>query len=486
MKRVLSLVGLAAACTSALAAGHYVITPLGAARTATEAEPIVVSLQAATLPSGTVGVPYAFDMTSLLLVTGDPALDLSLASWVANTPVPPGLSLDSEGLLTGTPTTKTAAPASFEVVASYKGQNGQQVYTILVNGVELQATQIAVGSRHSCVITPEGAVKCWGRNSEGQLGDGTTTNRSAPTQVAGLPSGVTSLSAGEEHTCAIVSGAALCWGANGNGRLGDGTSAMRTSPTQVVGLTSGVTALSAGVWHTCAVVSGAAICWGSNAVYGQLGDGTTSDRYTPTPVSGLTSGVTSVASGLTHSCAVVSGAATCWGTNTWGQLGDGTTTTRRTPIQVLGLESGVTAIGAGNNHNCAIKSGGVQCWGQNYGKLGDGTTTVSRSTAGPVSGLTSGVADIALGAYHSCALTSGVAWCWGHNASGQVGDGTTVTQSAPVQITGLASGVASIQGGVDHACALVAGKVSCWGKNEYGQLGTGTTTNSLVPVDVLP
>jgi alpha-tubulin suppressor-like RCC1 family protein len=308
-------------------------------------------------------------------------------------------------------------------------------------GLTTDVNVVETGYYHACVLLSSGAIKCWGQNAYGQLGDGTATNSSAPVNVSTLSSGVRAISAGLLFNCGLLNtGAVKCWGQNSNGQLGDGSTTQRYSPVDVSGLTSGVAAIESGYYHACALLnSGAVKCWGNNGS-GQIGDGTNANRYTPVDVSGLSSGVIAISAGFYHTCALLStGAVKCWGLNTYGELGDGTTTTSSTPVNVSTLSSGVSAISAGGYQTCALlTTGGVKCWGFNSsGQLGDGTITNS-STPVNVSGLTSGVTTISAGYIHSCAvLSTGVIKCWGANSSGQLGDASTTQRTSPVDVSGI-------------------------------------------------
>jgi alpha-tubulin suppressor-like RCC1 family protein len=244
-------------------------------------------------------------------------------------------------------------------------------------------TSLAAGYIHTCGLTPAGAAYCWGDNEFGQLGDGTTTDRLTPTPVA-TPVGVrfASLDAGWIHSCGLTpEGAAYCWGENSDGTIGDGTTTNRLIPTAVT-MPAGVTftSLAVGILHTCGLTAaGTLYCWGANQ-RGRVGDGTTTNRLTPVPVA-MPAGVTftSVSAGYAHTCGPTpAGSVYCWGRNVFGELGDGTLTERHTP-GVVAMPAGVTftSLAVGYVHTCALTPAGAPyCWGVNAnGRLGDGTIT---------------------------------------------------------------------------------------------------------------
>ncbi len=342
-------------------------------------------------------------------------------------------------------------------------------------------TNLTVDRGHSCAVVSGGQMRCWGNNSDGQLGNGTTVAAALPVAVSGL-SGVTATDGGSLHTCAVIgSGQVRCWGNNSFGQLGIGVSgAPVPSPVAVSGFT-GSTGVTAGNTHTCSTLTTGQIrCWGGNTS-GQLGNGSTSGSSAPVAVSGV-SGATAVASGWTHTCALVSGGqARCWGLNTSGQLGldPSSTVSSSTPVGVPGL-SGATRLAAGFAHTCAVVAGGqVRCWGDNSsGQLGNGATSAFSAVPVPVPGL-SGATQISAGVSHTCVLlTSGQARCWGDNNSGQLGNGTLSNSAVPVVVTGL-TGATQIASGNSHSCVLLAaGQLRCWGANFSGQLGNDSTAGS--------
>jgi alpha-tubulin suppressor-like RCC1 family protein len=237
----------------------------------------------------------------------------------------------------------------------------------------------------------------------------------------------------------------------------------------VNGLTEGVTAIAAGEAHTCAVVNGGVTCWGSDHdgqflldegfVCGKKCDAECDHAYDAEATDYDVSECSSC-TGACHRAGIL--------------------------VPIEGLSNGVTAIAAGNVHTCALFNGGVQCWGDNAsGQLGDGSHA-SRHTPRPVAGLPSGVEAVTAGADHSCALANGGVYCWGSNLSKQLGAERVRESLTPIQVNGLTHGVTAITAGNYHTCAIVSGTVQCWGANDDGQLGNDDRNSTYVTVEGLP
>jgi len=353
---------------------------------------------------------------------------------------------------------------------------------------------IAAGEGHSVALKSDGTVWTWGWNRDGQLGDGTVTDRLTPVKVLKL-TGVTAISAGGYHTVALKSdGTVWAWGSNQFGQLGDGSSGVNISkntPVQVTGL-GGVIAIAAGHEFTMALARDRTVWgWGNN-YSGVIGDWNTYPAgISPIPVqvSGLP--VTAIAAGFEHALVLVKdGSVWTWGTNSSGQLGGGTVGSngrRYVPQQVL---AGATVFAAGGGsyktrHSTIIMlDGKVRTFGLNYhGQLGNGTTANS-NTPVPVSGMNSAMAASEGSDFTTVLRSDGKVWSWGDNYHGQLGDGTTTVRLTPVQVSGLA-GVTALVAGGKHALALKNDRtVWGWGYNSNGRLGDGTTTSRSTPVPV--
>jgi alpha-tubulin suppressor-like RCC1 family protein len=348
---------------------------------------------------------------------------------------------------------------------------------------------ISAGAYHTCAVLGNGAVKCWGRNDVGQLGNRSNVSRSYPVQVAGLTAGVIGISAGRTHTCAVtISGAAKCWGDNQSGQLGNGSNIDSNRPVVVRGLNNGVASISAGSDHTCAVlIAGGVKCWGAGG-YGRLGDGSNASSNVPLNVVDLGTQVKSIAAGGFHTCALlVDGVVKCWGWSVNGQLGNGSTFDVDGPVTVIDLDEAV-AISTGSLHTCALTTAGeLKCWGSN-GQKQLGRSRIQQS-ASPlvVSGLGDDITTISSSGSSSCAMSSaGIAKCWGWNQFGGLGDGTTISRHQPVQVIGLTN-LKAITVGSSHTCAVTAlRRMRCWGYNQDGEVGNlGNAPTVLEPTLVV-
>jgi alpha-tubulin suppressor-like RCC1 family protein len=312
-----------------------------------------------------------------------------------------------------------------------------------VPSITANATDLDSFIDTTCAIV-SGGVRCWGDNTFGQLGNGASVTMppppsNVPVAVMNLSSGATRVSVGHSHACAIVAnGAVRCWGKGDVGQLGNGLRNQSSVPVAVMGLT-GATVISAGLDHTCAVVNGAARCWGGNA-YGELGNNSNMASDVPVTPMGLTTGVTAIAAGDNHTCAIVSGGARCWGKNGDGQLGNmmgGTLVESTTPQQVVGLTANVTSISVGYGFSCAVHSGVAKCWGDNFnGELGNMMGPGFESNVPVnVSNLTM-PASVASGSSHTCARrTNGGLRCWGTGSAGELGDGMASDSNVPVTVS---------------------------------------------------
>ncbi len=390
----------------------------------------------------------------------------------------------------------------YTVTRTYTSRN-----SIVINNLWRASSQLAGGGYSNCALS-NGKVYCWGKGTNGQLGNSASSNSVTPVAVTtAILNGqrMTNIAGGMNHMCAVNSGLAACWGDNTYGQLGNNSATTSFNAPVLVGtFNGGLTPgqIAAGAQSTCAVADNLAYCWGNNA-RGQVGDNTTTLRRVPVAVKASAStdklyqkSVTQVQVGGLFACAIANGAAYCWGDNTYGQLGNNSATTSFTTPQTVtaaaGLLSGktVTQIATGYDHACAIADGIIYCWGRNnYGQLGNGpnngtggassgTTNqrspVAVSTSSGLSGKV--VTNVLTGGYtHTCAVADGQAYCWGRNNLGQLGDGTTTDRPTPtaVNITGVLSGkgVTQLIGGDLYTCSVANGRAYCWGDNSFGQLG---------------
>ncbi|MDZ4813519.1 MAG: chromosome condensation regulator RCC1 [Pseudomonadota bacterium] len=341
------------------------------------------------------------------------------------------------------------------------------------------AQQLTGGAGHTCAIVPGGTLMCWGWDEQGQLGDTAQNYSNASPVLAEGITGTTSIDAGGQHGCAVVAGGAVkCWGYNLNGQLGNDTTSSSDIGVNALGI-SGATAIGTGGSHSCALLGdGSVWCWG-HGYHGQLGTGVFIESDVPLQVSGV-SGATAIAAGDNHSCAIVgTGTIKCWGRNDWGQLGNGGNNPDpgvANAVDVFGISNAI-AISAGTRHTCALRANNaVACWGHGgYGTLGDGQSQPSPSPV-TVPGINNAVALVA-GDYHNCVLhTGGSMSCWGYNYFGTIGDGSNRNNYASPQSVVALSGITAIGAGSEHTCARVSQNpinVKCWGHGNFGQLGDG-------------
>jgi hypothetical protein len=341
---------------------------------------------------------------------------------------------------------------------------------------------VTTAEDHACALFSDGTVRCWGKNDQGQLGDGTTTPRLTAVAVRGL-SGVIEVSAGLGYTCALVdagggSGPVKCWGAPSSWS-GVGPSHGTMVPVTIGGFNNAI-AVSAGSGIACALLSDRTVeCWGDNS-RGELGNGTRASSSTPVVVPGL-SGVQAINAGDTAVCVVMqsTGAVSCWGSA--GYVAPDVPLDTLTPTAVPGV-TGAVSVSASPYNACALlQAGTVDCWAMSNHPF----------TAAAVPGL-SGLKGFAFSidgqqTEHTCVLLAGGSVkCRSPDPYvGQDGNGSTSRNGDKlVAVRGLRDAM-TISAADFYTCAVrSAGSVECWGLNEYGQLGDGTTTNSSTPVAV--
>jgi alpha-tubulin suppressor-like RCC1 family protein len=330
-----------------------------------------------------------------------------------------------------------------------------------------QAHAIAAGIAHTCAITPEGGVQCWGNNNFGQLGDGSNKGSNVPVNVVGISGGKT-IVAGGNHTCVLTGSDVWCWGQNSKGQLGDGSTTDRNIPVKVL---SNVTDITAGLDYTCAIMTyGQVMCWGNNDK-GQLANGTKTDSAVPTLAS-LITGISNVDAGQDKSCGLTgAGLLRCVNKSNAQDLGKVSPNTAQPPLTTL--EVAVNRFGTivlalnGNGEAIVFQGGKFQT-----------VNNVTQAT------------DVDSGVGHMCALLmDGTVKCWGQNSFGQLGINSQANSVDPQQVKGV-SAAWQLAVGKNHACVLITSStpgiddIQCWGLNTDGQLGNGTNQNSMVPVYV--
>lgn len=438
---------------------------------------ISLALPAGSLTPGETQTPYSVDLKPLLDLTNIEREDVEFAftaSAALGQSYPPGLSLNQDGTITGTPT--TSGEYKFVVKASYTDQEEHvedaREYTLKVTGVIYRFRELAAGNAFTCGVDTTGVTKCFG--------SAIVPKTNIPTVVAGLGS-QSSIAAGDSHACVVSpTGELQCWGSsftNTAGGVGSPDNPLVPAPVPTI---LPVTKVSTGSDNVCFIMTDKTVgCFGSG-YYRVNGDGTNLARSTPVAVAGLID-VVDLTVSTGHACALTSGGGVkCWGTASYGRTGIGTETGYHGPTDVVGLQSGVRQIAAGSNFTCAtLQSGGVKCWGWNgQGNLGDGTTT-TRSSPVDVVGL-SDAKYVGAGTAFACAVRqNGSVQCWGHDHYAKLGNGSAGDSHVPTDVLGLEIQAVGVTLGQYHACAWAAdGTSQCWGLGQHGQLGPRNFTSS--------
>jgi alpha-tubulin suppressor-like RCC1 family protein len=377
-----------------------------------------------------------------------------------------------------------------------KFRNSYLLFVLAIASVTADAeTSISAGDDHTCILKSDGKAYCWGDNSVGQLGNGSTESSMTPVAVSGGHN-FESISVGWDHTCGVTdANDAYCWGRGRYGRLGNGSSENSMIPLAVSGGLS-FESVNSGLAHTCGITTdGDAFCWGRGED-GILGHNSVASSLVPVPVSGgLTFG--SINAGSATTCGIsTNGDAYCWGASDFGNLlgqGEDERDRKITPGLVAGkFNFRPNSVSVGLDHVCAISTADkAVCWGRGrYGKLGIGSADAlgvieNLMTPREIKGSISFV-QLATGVFQTCGIeTNGDAYCWGRNGSGQLGDGTTAMRVEPTAVSANLK-FKHIAIGSDHACGISSSdEVYCWGNGNAGKLGTHSADNKLTPTKIM-
>jgi alpha-tubulin suppressor-like RCC1 family protein len=401
----------------------------------------------------------------------------------------PAISVTAGGLVTG-------RAGGVDSVRVSNGAVGTWVHFTVWE--RLRADQVSVGELHACAAGVNDRPYCWGRNGQGGIGNGSTggpdtCSNGVPCHsvATGLNISVGTVSVGGASTCALVPdlpGFVFCWGDNGNGQLGDGTTTDRLFPTSLAPTPeASFRTVSQGGSHACGLKTNSEVwCWGAGA---GVGNGSSAGSTVPVRVAGDLL-FTDVSASTTHTCAIAGGRVYCWGENGSGQLGDGTFTTRTVPTLVPGVFSAMS-VSAGTGNTCAVTHDGTAyCWGSNmFGALGTGSTEASVRLPAEVAGNLK-FRMISVAQTRGCGVTrdepgapayGNRAFCWGaleFTNSGNV----TVTSSTPVEVPGSVAFV-TLDTGPEATCGITVGEkhVRCWGRRSFGMLGDGVIPSTGTP-----
>jgi len=361
-------------------------------------------------------------------------------------------------------------------------------------GPEPWAVEIQAGGGNTCAILSTGGLSCWGKNDNGEVGNGGAGGNevNVPAAINGLKA-VTEVAVGDSHACALHDGGkVLCWGDNFHSQLGNGTKHGNQATPTLTKMPITATHIGGSVDAMTATGDDKLYGWGNNWGDKQL-SGTSASQPFPTVVThaALTGAIKQICNGETVSCALgADSIVKCWGGSSWGEAGHDTLDTTQKPLMpkpVTGL-SKVVGLTCGSWHGCAWNEAGkAWCWGKNLsGQLGNGGKK-NVAAAIQVQGL-SDVVHMAAGRNHTCAtLKNGEVWCWGSNSSAQVTASPATKSALTPQKIDFAGKATRVAAGKRHSCLLTdSGDVYCWGGNDHGQIGDGTLTQQSKPVQAKP